>query len=182
MIQRTRSFIADLYHVDGKAEIVGGEIVRMSPAGGVHGIAATIILESLRRHQKRRGGGTAFSDNVGFIVDLSDRQSFSPDVAWHPIDPSEVTEEFVEGAPSFAVEARSPSDYTPAGEQALASKIADSFAAGTLVVWDVDLRDEVIRSHHSEDQARPRIFTFKDLADAEPAVSGWRFPAKRLKI
>ena len=126
-------------------------------------------------------GGTAFPDNVGFIVDLPDRQSFSPDVAWHPIDPREVTEAFVEGAPSFAVEVRSPGDYTPSGELALAAKIKDYFSAGTLIVWDVDLRNEVIRSHGAIDPGRPKLFSFRDIADAEPAVSGWRFPAKRLK-
>ena len=181
MIQRTRSLIEELYLVDGKAEIVGGEIVRMSPAGGLHGRAVTIILESLRRHQKRHGGGTAFPDNVGFIVELPDRESFSPDVAWHAIDSSELTEDFIEGAPSFAVEVRSPGDYTPSGEVAVAAKIKDYFSAGTIVVWDVDLRNEVIRSYCSADPARPKLFSFGEVADAEPAVSGWRFPSKRLK-
>jgi Uma2 family endonuclease len=181
MIQRTRDLVDELARVEGKAEIVGGEIVCMSPAGGLHGIAAGIIFTSLKRHQKRHGGGTAFPDNVGFIVDLPDRESFSPDVAWHPIDSSLVTEDFVDGAPSFAVEVRSPGDYTPSGELALAAKIKDYFSAGTIIVWDVDLRNEVIRSYCSSEPARPKVFSFRDVADAEPAVSGWRFPAKRLK-
>lgn len=181
MIQRTRDLVEELYLVDGKAEIIRGEIVRMSPAGGLHGVAATIILESLRRHQKRHGGGTAFPDNVGFIVDLPDRESFCPDVAWHPIDPSLLTEEFIEGAPSFAVEVRSPGDYTPSGERAIGEKITDYFSAGTIVVWDVDLRNQVIRSYCSADPARPKLFSFGEVADAEPAVAAWRFPSKRLK-
>lgn len=181
MIQRTRSLVEELYLVDGKAEIVGGEIVRMSPAGGLHGIVAGIIYRSLCRHQLRHGGGIAFPDNVGFIVDLPDRESFSPDVAWHPIHESDVTEEFVEGAPSFAVEVRSPSDYTPSGEAAIGAKIKDYFSAGTLVVWDVDLRSEIIRSYCSTDPARPKLFPFGEVADAEPAVSGWRFRSKRLR-
>lgn len=181
MIQRTRNLVEELYLVEGKAEIVGGEIVRMSPAGGLHGIAAGIIYRSLHRHQKRHGGGTVFPDNVGFIVDLPDRESFSPDVAWHPIDESLVTEDFIEGAPSFAVEVRSPGDYTPSGEAALTAKIKDYFSAGAIIVWDVDLRNEVIRSYCSTDPARPKFFSFRDVADAEPAVAGWRFLAKRLK-
>ena len=34
MTVKTRATIEDLYHVDGKAEIVNGEIVHMSPTGG----------------------------------------------------------------------------------------------------------------------------------------------------
>ena len=46
---------------------------------------------------------------------------------------------FLKGAPRFAAEVRSEGDYGPAAEQAIAEKRDDYFAAGTLVVWDVDL-------------------------------------------
>ncbi len=36
---RREATIEDLYRVDGKAEIVGGELVLMSAAGGFHGFA-----------------------------------------------------------------------------------------------------------------------------------------------
>lgn len=181
MIRRTQSLVEKLYFAEGKAEIVRGEIVPMSPAGGLHGIIAARICRSLYRHQTRHGGGTAFPDNVGFIVNLPDRESFSPDAAWFPCDPDDVTEEFLEGAPSFAVEVRSPGDYTPSGEAALAAKVADYLAAGTLVVWDVDVREELIRCYRTADPLTPQIFGAKDIADAEPAVPGWRFAVKRLK-
>jgi Uma2 family endonuclease len=182
MIHKTRSLVDELSQLNGKAEIVQGEIVRMSPAGGLHGMAALIIVESLLRHQRRHGGGTAFGDNVGFIVDLPQRESFSPDAAWHTIEPGDVTEEFLDGAPVFAVEVRSPDDYTPAGEAAILAKIGDYFAAGTLVVWDVNMRDEVIRCHRCSAPSQPQVFRFGEIADAEPAVPNWRFRTRRLKI
>ncbi len=181
MIQQERSLIDELYRVDGKAEIVHGEIVRMSPTGGLHGIAVGLIYQSLYRHQKRYGGGTAFPDNVGFLVQLPTRQSFSPDVAWHPCNPEEVTEAFIQGAPSFAVEVRSPGDYLPAGERELAAKIKDYLAAGTLVVWDVDLRNGIIHSHHASHPDQPQLFQTNERANAEPAVAGWEFAVKRLR-
>ena len=95
------------------------------------------IYLSLRQHEKRKGGGRAYPDNVGFIVDLPRRQSFSPDVALHLS--TTPTMKFVEGAPVFAAEGRSEGDYGDAAEQAMAGERADDFAAGTLVVWDVDL-------------------------------------------
>lgn len=180
MIQKPRALVDQLYLVEGKAEIVNGEIVRMSPAGGKHNWAAGLIYRSLSRHEEKLGGGTAFTDNAGFIVELPNRESFSPDVAWFPCDPADLGEEFLDGAPSFAVEVRSPDDYTPAGQHAFRAKIADYFAAGTLVVWDVDLRNEVIRCYRSTDPSNPQLFGGTAQADAEPAVPGWRFPVKRL--
>ena len=63
---------------------------------------------------------------------------------------------FGEGAPVFAVEVRSEGDYGPAAERAMAQKRADYFAAGTLVVWDVDLlSDEIVKSYRAG-KAEPR--------------------------
>src|SRR5262245_36523832 len=170
--------IDDLYKVEGKAEIVNGEIVTMSPTGGLPGLAGGAIHASLREHQRRVGGGFAYPDGVGFIVNLPHRRSFSPDVAFHR--GPRPTMKFVDGAPAFAVEVRSEDDYGPAAERRMAAKRADYFAAGTLVVWDVDLvGPDTIRSYHSAN-AEPVIFSRGDVADAEPALPGWRFPTADL--
>jgi Uma2 family endonuclease len=87
---------------------------------------------------------------------------------------------FIQGAPAFAVEVRSEEDYGPAAEMAMAAKRADYFAAGTEVVWDVDLQgQETIRAYRVS-EAEPRAFRRGELADAEPAVPGWRFPVDDL--
>ena len=79
MIQaRTEATIADLYRVPEKAELVNGEIVIMSPASVGHGRKSSVIYLSLLDYEKRTGNGLAVPDNVGFIVDLPNRQSFSP--------------------------------------------------------------------------------------------------------
>ena len=163
--------IDDLWHAEGKAEIVNGELVLMSAAGNRHGRVALEIAASLLDYGKRTGRGYALPDNVGFVVDLPQRRSFSPDAAFAT---QPVTDGFVDGAPVFAVEVRSPDDFGPSAERALASKRADYFAAGTLVVWDVDtLKDHVVRAYRSIDPDRPSIFGRGDRADAEPALPGW---------
>jgi hypothetical protein len=56
----------------------------------------------------------------------------------------------------------------------MARKRADYFAAGTQVVWDVDLLgDDVVRAYASDEPERPRVFRRGETADAEPAVPGW---------
>jgi Uma2 family endonuclease len=181
MTTKTRATIEDLYGVpeNGKAELVNGEVVRMSPAGSRPGRAAAKILASLIRHEEEHGGGYAFGDNVGFKVNLPNRGSFSPDAAWYVGNIEGM--KFLEGAPRFAVEVRSENDYGPAAEQAIAQKIEDYFEAGTQVVWDVDLLSpDVIKAFRASDRKKPAIYRRGELAEAEPAVAGWRMPVDSL--
>ena len=181
MSTRTEATIEDLYHVyeDGKAEIVNGELVLMSPTGDLHGSAALEIVVRLHKYGKRTKGGRAYGDNVGFIVNLPNRKSFSPDAAFY-IGPR-FGGKFLEGAPVFAVEVRSEGDYGRKAEEQMAKKRADYFAAGTLVVWDVDvLRDEVINCYTCDDPDSPKVFHRSQLADAEPALPGWSMPVDDL--
>jgi Uma2 family endonuclease len=134
----------------------------------------------LLAYEEETGQGYAFPDNVGFIVDLPNRQSFSPDAAYFFGSFNE--EKFVAGAPDFAAEVRSPEDFGPAAEQAMAAKRADYFAAGTQVVWDVDmLRDKVIRVYRASAPEQPTIYAIGDTAEAEPAVPGWKMPVANLQ-
>ena len=151
----------------------------MCPTGFRPGRAAGKIFASLNRHEEDRGGGYAFGDNVGFIVDLPNRRSFSPDAAWYVGEPTGM--KFLNGAPAFAVEVRSEEDYGPAAERRLAKKRADYFAAGTRVVWDVDLLGEdVVRVHRAPDPEHPAIYRRGGTAEAELAVPGWRMPVDDL--
>ena len=173
MHTKTRATIEDLYNVEGKAELVNGEIVEKPPAGEDPGTAGFEIAVRLREYAQRTGHGRAFPDGVGFRVRLPHRESFSPDAAYHL--GQRMGMRFAEGAPVFAVEVRSENDYGPAAERAMRDKRADYFACGTLVVWDVDLLSEdVIRSYKASDPDTPVIFRRGEMANAEPAVPGWR--------
>jgi Uma2 family endonuclease len=179
MSTKTRATIEDLYKVEGKAELVNGEIVEMPPAGEDPGTAGFEIAVRLREYAQRMGQGRAFPDGVGFRVRLPHRESFSPDAAYH-LGPR-MGMRFAEGAPVFAVEVRSEHNYDPAAECAMKGKRADYFACGTLVVWDVDLQSgDVIKSYKASDPERPVIFRRGEIADAEPAVPGWRMAVDEL--
>ncbi len=85
---------------------------------------------------------------------------------------------FLEGAPVFAVEVRGEGDYGPAAEQEIAARRRDYFAAGTLVVWDVDvLKDELVRVYRA---SNPTVYRRGELAEAEPAVPEWALPVEDL--
>ena len=181
MSTKTEATVDDLYRVPdhGKAELVNGELVLMPPTGGVPGRAAGEIFISLREYKRRVGGGYAFPDNVGFIVNLPNRRSFSPDTAFYKGELRGGL--FLEGAPVFAVEVRSSDDYGPAAEKKMAQKRADYFAAGTLVVWDVDvLREKVVRLYRATEPDSPTIYTREQAAEAEPALPGWSILVRQI--
>lgn len=60
--------VADLYRVpeNGKAELIDGQLVLMSPTGGVPGRAAGRIYRSLDDYERTVGGGCAFPDTSDF--------------------------------------------------------------------------------------------------------------------
>lgn len=171
--------IEDLYEIEGKAEIVNGRIVHMPPTGGDPGYAGDEAYVSLRDYARRESKGRAISDNKAFRVNLPNRGSFSPDAAFY-VGPSPGMK-FYEGAPLFAIEVRSENDYGRAAEREMAEKRRDYFAAGTQVVWDVDLLSEdVVKVYRASDPENPTIYRRGEMAEAEPAVPGWRMPVDDL--
>jgi Uma2 family endonuclease len=65
----------------------------------------------------------------------------------------------------------------------VAEKRAEYFAAGTLVVWDVDLlSDDVVRVYRASDPDNPQVYRRGEVAEAEPAVPGWTMPVNDLFI
>ena len=173
MRTKTRATIEDLYQVEGKAELVDGEVVLMPPAGDEPGRASVNTVISLHDYEKRTGIGRVYGDGTGFHVHLPHREAFGPDAAYH-IGPR-TGMRFLEGAPIFAVEIRSENDYGRSAEERMTQKRADYFACGTLVVWDVDLLSEdVVKVYRASDPDNPTIYRRGDIAEAEPAVPGWR--------
>lgn len=171
-----RATLDDLYDEEGKAELIGGRIIRFMASGQLPSAIAFEIAVSLRAYAKRVGRGAAYPDGIGYAIPElpSGRESFSPDASYHagrmPPNPMR----FIEGPPAFAVEVRSKNDYGPTAEAAIAFKRADYFAAGTLVVWDVDPLAQTIACYRAAAPSQGTVFQPGDTADAEPAVPGWK--------
>jgi len=171
--------VEQLMAFDGKAEIVDGQLQEIMATGFDPGYAGDEIYVSLRTHARATGDGVAFADGKGFLCDLSNRQSFSPDAAFYTGPRSGMA--FMPEPPVFAVEVRSENDHGATAERAMAQKRADYFAAGTLVVWDVDLQnEEVVAKYSASSPLSPQVFRRGEVADADPAVPGWQLPVDEL--
>jgi Uma2 family endonuclease len=172
----------DLRRVTGKAELIAGRIVYLMPTGRKPSQISGRVFRSLDDHARASGHGSAYPDNLGFAVPelSSGRESFSPETSFYvgPLPPDDM--DFIDGPPTLAVEVRSKGDYGASAEAAMAAKRADYFEAGTKVVWDVDPKANLVRSYRSDAPDQPTLFGLGQIADAEPAVPGWRLPVDQI--
>lgn len=178
MATKTEATIEDLIHApdDAMYELIDGKLVRMPPTGFEPNLVAGEIFVALRTYARTTGNGYAMTDGIAYIVNLPHRRSFSPDASLARSAP-ENRMRFVDGAPLFAAEVRSAGDYGNAADRAYRAKRAEYFAAGTVVVWDVDPVAQTVRSYRADSPDTPTLFRMGEFADAEPALPGWRVPA-----
>jgi Uma2 family endonuclease len=171
--------LEDLLDYEDPAELIDGEIVPMTGTNLGSGDAAFFIRTSLYQYSRANGGGRGISESVTFVVQTPRTQAFVPDVSWYVGEGRR--ERFVYGAPALAVEIRSTGDYGPSAEREMKRKRGLYFAAGTQVVWDVDvLRENLIRVYRADDPEHATVYRQGEIAEAEPAVPGWRFPVDEL--
>lgn len=183
MSMKTEATIEDVKRVPehGKAKMVKDSVVLMSPTALSPERVGDEIYASLREYERRAGSGYAIPDSISFIVNLPKRRSITPNAAFYTGKPQ--GGKLLEGAPVFAAEVRSENDCGEAVEEAIAAKRADYFAAGTLVVWDVNLlKEEVVRVYRASNPQQPQVYRRGEIAEAEPAVPGWSMPVNDLFV
>src|SRR6516162_11397377 len=116
VVRQVRATLDDLYRTPGKAELIGGRIVKYMATGRKPNKVAGRIFRFLDDYAQQTSRGEAYTDSMGFAVPElpSGRESFSPDASYYfgpfPDNPMR----FIEGAPTLAVEVRSEYDYGPA--------------------------------------------------------------------
>jgi Uma2 family endonuclease len=182
MIAQRPATLDDLYKIEGKAELIGGRIVRYMASGHRPTQVAFEIAIRLREYARQSRHGYAYPDGIGYAVPelASGRESFEPDASYYDGALPANDMRFVEGPPTFAVEVRSEGDYGSAADAEYAAKRADYFEAGTRAVWDVDPIARTVTLYSADVPSSPTVYRVGDQADAEPALSGWRVPVAEL--
>ena len=83
--QPAHATVDDLLRTEGKAELIGGEIVRYLPVGHCPSRVAVRLFRRLDEYAEEVGRGFAYIDGMGFTVPelSSGRESFSPDASYY---------------------------------------------------------------------------------------------------
>ena len=135
-----RSTASELYAMpdDGfRYELVKGELRKMSPAGGEHGVVVVNATLLLGQYVKTNGLGVCCGAETGFKIASDPDTVRAPDLAFvsrERIPEDGVPKKFWQGAPDLAVEVVSPGDTYSEVEE----KVEQWLAAGARAVWVFD--------------------------------------------
>jgi Uma2 family endonuclease len=127
----------------GRAELIDGEVLHMSPSGAEHGNVALNIAALLRQFVMKQNLGRVFAAETGFKLATS--RVRAPDVAFVSAArlAGGIPSTFFDGAPDLAVEVVSPSDTWPQ----VTEKVDDWLANGARSCWVVDPKTRVVMVH-----------------------------------
>ncbi|MGH2453703.1 MAG: Uma2 family endonuclease, partial [bacterium] len=163
-----------LAHRFERAELVGGQIVEMTPPGFRHGAIVVTIARLLHEHVAVEGLGAVVAE-TGFVLSRDPPTVRAPDVAvvLAARVPSPSPVRFFQGPPDLAVEVLSP-DESPAE---LAAKVTDYLRAGTQAVWVVDPNSHRVTVHTRNGATR---YAPDEMLDGAPVLPALRLPVAKL--
>lgn len=159
---------------DAHVELVKGEIVQMTPAGGNHGEVALAIGALIRTYVRQHQLGKAYAAETGFVLSHNPDTVRAPNVAFIAADRARPYESFVDSAPDLVVEVVSPGD----SHQEVEQKVLDYLDAGTKLIWIVQPRTRTITVYRSLKDVR--ILTENDTLDGNDVLPGFNIAVKEI--
>ena len=152
-------------------ELIRGEVVRMSPTGGKHGVIAHRIGRLLGNWAEQQGIGLVFAAETGFKLATNPDTVRTADVALvlsERVPATGVPNSFWEGAPNLAVEVLSPDDSA----SDVLDKVRDYLATGAEQVWIADPKNSAVSVYRSLQDVQ--TLTERETLEGVGAVEGFR--------
>lgn len=171
----TAEELAQMPSEEERTELVRGEVIRMAPAGHIHGELAGNLFALLWNFVKQHQLGKVYAAETGFILSRSPDTVRAPDAAFVRADRAARQENrpgFFEGAPDLAVEVMSPGDTVEEVEE----KILDYLEAGTRLIWITNPRTRTITVYRSLTDIH--VLTTNDTLDGGNVLPGFTVSVK----
>ena len=178
MVTKVRLTARELWEMgqgDVRRELVNGELIEMTPAGGIHGKITGKVALRLISYVEQRGTGEVVVGDVGFVLGLSQdpERVRAPDVAFVStgrLPEGGLPQGFLHGAPDLAVEVLSPHDYALDVQQ----KVRDYLDAGARLVWVIAPGARTVTVYRADGTAA--LLRETDHLDGEDLLPGLTIP------
>ena len=164
---------------EGFYELIEGELVEMTPAGGRASTVGATFVYYLNRHVLPRRLGRVYNADCGFVLFPDRALVRAPDAAFvqaERLPPEAEQEGFLRLAPDLAVEVLSPSDRLG---DALA-KVAQYLEAGVRLVWLVDPRARTVAIFTPTQP--PHVLRDGDVLDGGAVLPQFSVPVTELFV
>ena len=159
--------------VEGRLELVRGEVVEMAPTGFEHGAIVAKLTMLMNHHATTRGLGKVVTGDVGFHLAKEPDLVRAPDIAFltsDSIPTGLASRRFVEGAPVLVVEVVSPTDRA----SDIVERIDDYLDAGARLIWVVYPSRQQVVEYNSPGESR--ILRPGDRLDGGDILPGFSCP------
>ncbi len=143
--------------LEGRYELISGEIYAMSPSPNDRHQAISIGISSIIWTYIRNNGGKCQVRYAPADVKLNDEDTLQPDV-FVVCDPDKLDEHGCVGAPDWVIEILSPSNI----DHDMVTKLELYMKAGVREYWIVDPMNKRVLVYPFEEAKITGIFTFDD--------------------
>jgi Uma2 family endonuclease len=157
-------------------DLIKGELRRMSPAGGKHGIIIANLTAEIVQHVRQHNLGIVFGAETGFKLESNPDTVLGPDIAFirgDRVPAGDFSEKFWAMPPDLVVEVLSPGDSRRETQE----KIQTYLDTGVKSVWIIHLKKREVRIYRRGREAQIFAETAELMDDLLP---GFRFPVSRI--
>jgi Uma2 family endonuclease len=160
----------------GRAELVRGELIMMTPAGYRHGKIVSRLNSRLHVYVEQEALGEVMGAETGFVIAQAPDTVRAPDVAFVYRDrvPSTPPVGYFHGAPDLAVEILSPNDRA----SEVLAKVHDWLDAGCRAVWVVDPETRTVTVYRNRSQIY--VLGVSEQLSGEDVVPGFTLPVAEI--
>jgi len=157
-------------------DLIGGQLIRVSPAGFRHGRLTAELARRLGTFLVEHPSlGVVVGAETGFVLARDPDSVLGPDAAFVRRDrlPAEAEwDGYLELAPDLAVEVVSPHDRW----SYVTDKVETYLAAGVALVWVLDPRRRAVRVYRADGSEQRLRAASGDSLDGEQILPGFRLP------
>jgi len=161
-------------------DLIGGQLIRVSPAGFRHGRLAAELARRLGNFLVEHPSlGVVVGAETGFVLARDPDSVLGPDAAFVRRDrlPAEAERDgYLELAPDLAVEVVSPHDRW----SYVTDKVETYLAAGVALVWVLDPRRRAVRVYRADGSEQRLRAASGDSLDGEQILPEFRLPLAEL--